>query len=134
MHLEAIVADYEGNFEELLKRYSDKFVPVAFGKTAVKKYALICGENSDAYICMISNCTDPLIKHTDYNILLSVQGPKKEKVRELIADIIKKFGIPVKPAPEEIKKSFELALRIHEQIQKYKTPFGFYPSSGVNYN
>lgn len=134
MHLEAIVAEYDGNFKDLLKRYSDNFVPVVSGRAVVQKYALICKENSDIYICMISNCTDPEIRQRDYNIMLSVHGPRKEKVQELIADMIKKFGIPTKPAPEEVKKPFELAFKLHEQMQKYRTPFGFYPGGGVNYN
>jgi len=86
------------------------------GRGDVRKYALQVLEGQDSYIIIVSQRTG---QATDHNIMMTVQGPRQETVKELMSDLESKIGFETRPAPETLQLNFDIMAKLlHEYLLK----------------
>jgi hypothetical protein len=105
LYTEVKVGNYEGELEELIKRYSDNFLKLAVGYAAVKKYAVVEKENGSSYIMVISQY--PTTTFKDYNMIISMTGPNEERVKQLMQKFETKGKIGMRTPPKELEDLFK---------------------------
>jgi len=102
MYTELRVANYSGKIKDLTSYYPfDDFIPVTVGRTDVEKLGMIFTENDERYVIMISKS---FAKDCGFNTRISVAGPRKERVNELIEEFQKKVGIKAKPPSKYLRE------------------------------
>lgn len=111
MPTEIRVCSYEGDFQELLGRYSPKFIPIGIGEANVKKYGLIEREGDEKYLVMVSRCSPTT---NWYNLMISVTGAEAEKTRAKMSRFEQLVEVPLLEAPEEIRQRQQVAIKIIE--------------------
>jgi len=99
MEIEARVADFTGNIEDLARRYSPHFFALPIGRPDVRKYALLIREGPLSYQMAIS--TNPG-RTNGYNFMITITGLRLDRCLELADDFQRKTSLPLRPAPEPI--------------------------------
>ncbi len=116
-HLEGKFARYAGDLEKALSRYSSDFefqppylsTMLGIPEIAAKyKLKVAEGEGED-YSIVVS--TTPFSEKIPYNIIISVGGPKRPQVKQLLKDLVAKMGFPTEPMPEELREFMEATLK-----------------------
>ena len=101
------VGEYKGNLGDLAKRYSDKFFHFPVGRKDVDKYGMVIEEENKSYLLMISNSDKSRYPSAEYDTIVSVIGPEKQRTEEIMRDFEKAADIKMKEAPDFLKKLFE---------------------------
>lgn len=113
LEMEVRVCNFKGNLKSLLKRYSDKFVPHPLGSgPGQDKYYLVEWEGLEPYITTASDTDFPLL---GYNLLITVMGPRKERAKEKMDDIMTNIEVIDEPAPDYVVQNLEAIKRQIEQ-------------------
>jgi hypothetical protein len=116
MAYEVKVAKSKKNIVDLIKKYSEDFELKHVGIS--KQYALEIEKESDLYSIHVSQ--SKFTKEKDYNILLTINGPTKEKVKEIMEEFSDTLGIAFREAPLREKILFEiLNKRQYQDLYKH---------------
>lgn len=116
LYTEVKIAEYDGDLGELVKKYSEGFINFAFFSPEDKKYGLPLKEKGELYFLMVSQYSLPEL---DYSLVLSVNGVREERVKELMKELEERLGLEAIEAPEDLKKGFRrLALIACAMIQE----------------
>jgi hypothetical protein len=99
-HTEVKIAEYHGDIEELVRRYSNEFINFEIFSPENKKYCLPLNEKGELYFLMVSQYSLPEL---DYNLVLSVNGVREERVQELMKELEERLGLETEEAPEDLK-------------------------------
>lgn len=111
MHALTRVANYEGDIASLLRKYADSFMRIPIGDPKTIKYGTFAGEDRNKYLIMVSQNKEGM---QDYNVILSVHGPVKDKTEKVMSDLEKAIEIETRPAPKVLQKfGEELFSRLH---------------------
>jgi len=101
------VGEYKGKLGDLAKRYSDKFFHFPVGRKDVDKYGMIIEEENRSYLLMISNSDKSRYPSAEYDTIVSVMGPEKQRTEEIMRDFEKAAGVEMREAPDFLKNLFE---------------------------
>lgn len=116
-YTEARVMNYEENFHDLCRRYSENFCLVEIGEESVKKYFLFEGAGNDKMLIMLSRM-DPnslAVKFNKYNVMLSVHANSQDMAARKIEEIVDKFGIEAKEAPKAVLDTWDESLGLSDE-------------------
>ncbi len=116
LYTEVKIAEYHGDLGELVRRYSNDFINFAIFSPENKKYGLPLKEKGELYFLMVSQYSLPEL---DYSLVLSVNGVREERVKELMKELEERLGLETIESPEDLKEGFRrLALIACEMIQE----------------
>ena len=108
MYSEVKVSNYPGDIGELVRRYSDRFHAIPIGRSDVVKYVLIKKEETETYLLLVSKGEESKPScWIDYNVIISIIGPREERIQELMEDFQKVTELETKEAPESLKRLFK---------------------------
>lgn len=96
-YIDIRVGNYSGDIGDLAKRHSNDFTLYAGRRKDVHKYALTRTEGTEKYTTMISD-SDLLLPY--YNLLITVDGPRKEKVQRQMKEFVADIGIETYQPPQ----------------------------------
>ena len=68
---------------DILKKYSENFFALSYGREDFPKHTLLLREDQELYILIVSQSDEPL---PDYNVMITVIGPRKERSTEIMKD------------------------------------------------
>ena len=109
----ANLTDLTSNLAKMLKRYSHEFVPHPHGSgPGQSKYYLCEWEGWEPYMTTVSDTDFP---RSGYNLLITVMGPRKERVKEVMDDVVSGMEVITEPAPDHVVKNLETIKRGIEQ-------------------
>ena len=108
MYSDIRIGNFPGYIGDLAKKYSPNFMRVPGGRPEIHKYGWIlrekAGNRTESYIIMVSN---QILEDPTFNMMLTVFGPRKQRVSRLRRGFEKKTGIKTIPAPEHVKRNYE---------------------------
>ena len=78
----------------------------------MKKYFLFEGMGEESYNVMVSKVN---ISFTDYNVILTVMGPREDKTKEIMQTLLDKLEIETRPAPDALKENFKQILKFFKK-------------------
>lgn len=104
MKVETKVANFDGDIGQLIKKYSDRFVPTPIGRTDVNKYGLYIERGDGIYLLMISGHGEPAIS---YNVIITVMGPRQEIAEQIMQEFQSKIEIETRSPPSYLQRQFE---------------------------
>ncbi len=102
-HAKVKVGSFEGDVRERLKKYSDVFYRACGGLKSIEKYGLDLEFDGDKYLVMVIQGKIELI--ADYSMIVSVMGPDKDKVEEIMKDIEEKTQLELREPPEGLQEA-----------------------------
>ena len=115
MAIEIKVCNYDGSIREFVRRYSTRFQPLEVGEPSVRKWFLPEREEGETYLVMVSKCWPTA---NEYNTMISVAGPKEEKIRTRINRLEQLAGVKLQDPPEHVKQRQQRALELLEALLK----------------
>ncbi len=107
-YIDIRVGNYSGDIGDLAKRHSNDFTIYAGRRKDIHKYALTRKEGTEEYTTMISD-SDLLLPH--YNLLITVDGPRKEKVRQQMEEFLVDIGIETHQPPQYFVNILEESIK-----------------------
>lgn len=106
------VSNHTGNIETLLEKYSDNFFSLPMDIGELSSYGLFIYERDDRYLLTIVTKNNTGLS---YNVVITVLGPKRERVVQLMNDFQKTIDLKTKEAPEDLKIVRKSLVRILKQ-------------------
>lgn len=104
-YTEVRISLYSGDIGQVVRKYSDKFMPWPFGRPDNPKLLLPWKEGDDFYHIIVDQ-SETVVPHYNYNIIVSVTGTKEERTKQIMGDLEEKLEIKLREAPDFLRNLF----------------------------